>query len=86
MKQQFAIANALAVTTAVVFVVCRLLVGLFPDLSFAIAQSWFHGIELSKLSVENLTLASFVVGLVSSTITAWLVGYVFTMVYKLFSK
>ena len=86
MKQSYAIPNALGVTTAIIFVVCRILVSLFPDASFAIAQSWFHGIELSKLSAWNLTMSSFAIGLISSTITAWIVGYIFIKVHKLFVK
>lgn len=84
--QSYAIPNALAVTAAIVFVLCRVLVGLFPDISFAIAQSWFHGIELGKVGAWNLTFVSFVLGVISSTITAWIVGYIFTKVYKLFVK
>ena len=86
MKQSYAIPNALAVTTAIIYVVCRVLVGLFPDVSFAIAQSWFHGIELGKLGAWNLTMSSFISGIISSTITAWIVGYIFIKVYRLFAK
>ena len=84
--QSYAIPNALAVTIAIVFVLCRVLVGFFPDISFGIAQSWFHGIELGKAGAWNLTMSSFVLGLISSTITAWIVGYIFIKVYRLFAK
>ena len=84
--QSYAIPNALAVTTAIVYVVCRLLVGLFPDISFAIAESWFHCIELSKLWNWNLTMSSFILGIISSAITAWIVGYIFIKVYGLLKK
>ncbi len=86
MKNQYAIPNALAVTTAVVFILCRLLVGLFPDISFVVAQSWFHGIAINKLGAQDLNISSFVLGLVSVTITAWIVGYIFVRVQKLLSK
>mgnify|MGYP001589630869 CR=1 FL=1 len=86
MKQPNAIPNALAVTTVIIYVLCRVLVGLFPDISFAIAQSWFHGIEISKSGAWNLTMSSFLLGLISSTITAWIVGYIFTKVYRSFVK
>ena len=49
-----ATANAVAATTVIVYVICRGLVGLFPDLSFTVAQSWFHGIELERLNTWNL--------------------------------
>ncbi len=81
-----ATANAVGVTTAIVYVICRILVSLFPDLMFTIAQSWFHGIELSRLGSWNLTISSFLTGLVSSTITAWLIGYLFANVYNYFAK
>lgn len=80
------VANAVAVTTTIVFVACRILVGLFPELSFAVAQSWFHGIALSQLETWNLTVSSFVLGLVSSAITAWVIGYLFAYIYILLAK
>lgn len=86
MKQSYVIPNALAVTTAIIYVLCRVLVGLFHNVSFAIAQSWFHGIELGKAGAWNLTMSSFVLGIISSTITAWIVGYLFIKVYRLFAK
>ena len=82
----YAIPNALAVTTAIVFVICRVLVGIFPDASFNLAQSWFHGIEFSKASVLNLDIGSFVLGIISSAVTAWLIGYVFVKVLTFFRK
>lgn len=79
-------ANAAAATTAVVFVACRILVGLFPDAFFAIAQSWFHGIALTKLDSWNLTASSFILGLVTATATAWFIGYLFAWTYNWFLK
>lgn len=84
--QPIVTANAIAATTAIVYVFCRILVGLFPDLSFAIAQFWFHGIALSRLNSWNLTTESFILGIVSSTITAWIVGYIFANIYNYFLK
>lgn len=84
--QSYAIPNALAATTAIIFVLCRVLVSFFPDIFFAVAQSWFHGIELGKAGAWNLTLGFFILGLISSTITAWIVGYLFIKVYRLFAK
>lgn len=80
------IANTTAATAAIVFVVCRIGVGLFPDLSFSLAQSWFHGIELTKLGSWNLTTESFILGLVSATVGAWLAGYLFASLYNFFTK
>lgn len=79
-------ANALAVTSAILYVFCRIAVSLFPDLSMSIAKSWFHGLEISQVTGWSLTFSSFVLGLVSLTIAAWLTGYLFAKVYNYFSK
>ena len=86
MKQLYAIPNSLAATTAIVFVVCRVLIGLFPETSFSIAESWFHGIKLSEAGAWNLTPESFILGVTSSTLTAWLIGFIFIKIYRLLTK
>lgn len=87
MKQkETVVANALAATTAIIYIACRILVGLFPDLSFTIAQSWFHGIKLEQLNLWSLTWSSFILGLISSTIMAWAIGCLFASVYSFFAK
>lgn len=79
-------ANAAGATTAIVFVICRILVGLFPDLFFSIAQSWFHGISLNQIDTSTLTSSTFLLGLISSAVTAWLIGYLFATLYNFFLK
>ncbi|MEK7495188.1 MAG: DUF5676 family membrane protein [Patescibacteria group bacterium] len=79
-------ANAVAVTTVIVYVVCRFLVALFPELFLNIARSWFHGIDIGKIASFDLSTSSFILGLVSSSLTAWLVGYLFAKLYNYFLK
>ena len=79
-------ANAVAATTAIVYVACRLLVGLFPKISMNVAKSWFHGIDISKIGAWNLSTEAFILGIVSATIGAWLVGYLFARLYYYFLK
>ncbi|OGY17388.1 MAG: hypothetical protein A2784_02820 [Candidatus Chisholmbacteria bacterium RIFCSPHIGHO2_01_FULL_48_12] len=79
-------ANAIAVTVAALYVVCRIAVALFPDLAMTVAQSWFHGLELSKVSGWNLSLGSFILGLITSAAGGWLIGYVFANSYNYFVK
>lgn len=84
--QPLAIANAAAVTMAALFIVCRAAFALFPNLTMSIAQSWFHGLEVSKASGWSLSIEAFILGLITSTTGAWLVGYTFTTVYNYFAK
>lgn len=81
-KTSYVIPHSLALTTAIVYVACRILVGLFPGAFFAISQSWFHGIKLNRLESWSLTGSSFIIGLISSTVTAWVIGWLFVKVYR----
>ncbi|MBI5465547.1 hypothetical protein HY946_02965, partial [Candidatus Gottesmanbacteria bacterium] len=49
MLKEIPFANALAVVMGVFYIVCRLLVGIAPDLLRSIAQSWFQGYDLSAI-------------------------------------
>lgn len=87
MKQQpYVLANSLAMTVAIFYIFCRVGVGLFPEVFFNIAQSWFHGIEFSRLDPGSLTVTSFILGFISATFFAWITGYVFARIYKFFLK
>ncbi len=78
-------ANATAVTVAFIAVVCALSIILAPDLSMGIAQSWFHGIDLSKVRTSvSLSMGSLVTGWITAAIGGWIVGYVFASVYNWF--
>lgn len=85
-RQPFATANATAVTMAAIFTVCRVAVALFPDLTVSIAQTWFHGLEISKASAWSLSIESFVLGLITATAGTWLAGYLFATLYNYFTK
>lgn len=79
-------ANAMAVTVGVIYIVCAVSVVLLPEIAMTVAQSWFHGLDLSKISAFNVTLGSFILGLVTSMGGSWLIGYVFAKAYNYFLK
>lgn len=78
-----ATANSLALTVGIIYIACRILVGLFPGLMYSIAQSWFHDIKLTQLDVESLSISTFILGFVSSIVSAWIVGYMYSYIRKL---
>jgi len=81
-----AVANALGVTIGVIYIVCAGAVILLPDISMTVAQSWFHGLDLSKISGFTVNPGSFILGLVTSVGGSWLVGFLFATVYNYFLK
>lgn len=81
-----ATANAAAVTVGVVYIVCAVLIAFVPELSMAVAQSWFHGIDISKIGSWNITVGSLLLGLITAAGAAWAVGFLFAYIYNLAAK
>ncbi|OGK12167.1 hypothetical protein A3C98_04835 [Candidatus Roizmanbacteria bacterium RIFCSPHIGHO2_02_FULL_37_15] len=80
------LANAFALTMGITYIVCRLLVSLFPRLFMQITRSWFHLIDLTRISGADLGLELFILGLLSSIVSAWLFGYLLGWSIEYFSK
>ena len=81
-----ATANAAAVVTGIIYLVCRVAVWLVPDISMTIAQSWFHNIDITTLPTPTSNSGAFILGLVTATVGAWLAGYAFAWTYNWFLK
>ncbi|MEK7543944.1 MAG: DUF5676 family membrane protein [Patescibacteria group bacterium] len=81
-----ATANAAAVTIAIGYVACAVFVVVAPDLSREITKALFHGIEISQFDGRTASMGSFVLGLISAAVGAWLVGFVFASLYTFFAK
>ena len=81
-----ATANASAATIAIVYVTCALAVGLFPEFTMNVTRSWFHGIDLSKISSWNFTAGSLILGVGPAVGYAWVIGYLYANVYNYFLK
>jgi len=79
-------ANGLALTTAVVWVVCSLITFLFPSAAEMVFGWWMHGMDVSALMPFNITLTNFFLGGVTMTVSAWLTGYVLGWSLTYFSR
>lgn len=80
-----ALANASAVITGIVYIVCALAVVLFPEFSKTVAQSWVHGIDFSPIWTGG-PRGNFLVGFITAVIGTWLVGWAFAWAYNKFVK
>ena len=86
--QPKATANALAVTVAILYVACRALVLLMPNLFLGISRTWFHGIDINKIAVTQSSqdLSSFILGLITIVSASWITGYIFARIYNFFES
>lgn len=86
MLKEMPFANALAVVSGGLFVVCRLLAIVAPDLLRNLGQAWFHSYDFSILPVASLGFGDFVFGLITVVAAGWLFGYFLAWVYNKLAK
>lgn len=77
------LANTLALASGISWVVCTVLVALFPKLSLKITQDLMHGMELGDW---QLNLSNFISGLVFWVIAGWLFGRLLGWSYDRFRE
>lgn len=79
-------ANSLALASIVFYVACALLAVVAPNFLLGMFQSWFHGINVTQLATTQRSLGSFLFGLISLAVVAWVFGYVLAWFYEKWSK
>jgi hypothetical protein len=69
---------AVALTAAIVSVVCAVAVQLFPEGPLRVVNSWTHGLDLTVLRAgRSLTFPSVALGVFNVSLTGFLVGALF---------
>lgn len=84
--EKVTLANALALATAKLWVLCTLFVWLFPNFSITIIEWWMHGMSMQVMGDFNLTLNNFFLGGITLTVSVWITGYVFGWSWEKVSK
>ncbi|MDP3916791.1 MAG: DUF5676 family membrane protein [Nanoarchaeota archaeon] len=77
------VANTLAVTTAVIYLVCILAVWIAPVFTMFLGNYLFHGIDISRLVVAR-NFGYSLITLITGTIAGWLTGALFAIFYNRF--
>ena len=72
---------SLVVISAIVSLVCALLLALFPEASLKFFGSIFHGIDMTKIAA-SVTLSGVLTGLVAIIIVAFVTGWLFAVIYN----
>lgn len=76
-KAKIVLANAFALTVAILWVVCSLIIAVFPAFALTVTTWWMHGLALSAMGTWNLTWGNFFLGGVTLVVAAWLSAYLF---------
>lgn len=71
------LANAFALASGILWVVCSTFVFIFPKFSLTVTSWWMHGLRVGNLGNFNLNLANFLLGGTTLVVSMWVTGYVF---------
>ena len=74
---------ALSITAGITYTLCAAAVALWPVQFVRFFNSWFHGIDLSKImTAPQITISNFIVGLLGIMMAAYLTGALYAWVYN----
>lgn len=70
------LANSFALAMTVLWMICSLFVWLLPELSLQITSWWMHGMDLTAMGVWHLTFGNFLLGGITTVVSAWVTGWI----------
>ena len=76
------VAFSLAGTSGIIYIICAVLIAIFPTGAMKAFGFLFHGIDISKISNASVTFASTILGLIEIVALSIIVGYIFTIIYN----
>ena len=75
---------AVGLTAGIVYVLCVIVVALWPAQSLLFFASWFHGIDLTEIAVPvQLTFGNFITGLFSVVVFFYFAGFIYGLIHSL---
>ena len=74
---------SLGITTAIVSIVCAILLAIAPSGTMSLLGSIFHGIDLSEIQAA-ITFTSAIKGTIVAIILGLIIGWLFAVVYNKF--
>lgn len=87
MVKPIILANSLTTVVLGLYVTCRMLSIIAPDIIFNAGKSWFHTFSLDALrGTTPLELGTFVFGAVTLAILTWVTTYASAALYNKWSK
>ena len=76
----------LASVAGIVSLVCLLLIIIAKEFTINLFGAIFHGIDLSKIAADNITIGSAVIGFVEVVVIGFILGWLFAIIYNKLAK
>jgi len=71
MLRPIPLGNAAAVLSALLYVLCAIMVAIAPGTYLAVAESWLHGVQLTAADAVGISAGGFLLGITTLAATVW---------------
>ena len=75
----------LACTSSILYILCAALFAINPGAILNLFQYMFHGIDISKIASDEISIAGFLIGLVLVAAMSLITGWLFAVIYNYLS-
>jgi len=72
----------LASVAGIVSLACLLLIVIAKEFTINLFGAIFHGIDLSQIAADNITVSSAVLGFVEVVVVGFILGWLFAVIYN----
>lgn len=80
-------ATAVTIVSVGLYIICRIIAIVAPDLLYIVGQSWFHTFSVDSVrSVQPFNMGLFINGGITFGILAWATGFSIASLYNKFAK
>ena len=73
---------SLAIVFGIFYLVCAILFALAPASTMSLFNSLFHGIDVSEIARESISLGETAFGLLIILVFGWIVGWLYAVIYN----
>lgn len=80
-----AIANTLAIITAIAYIICAVVLRVSKDFAIILVNYLFHGIDVTNIIVMR-GIGYTAISIIFGVIVMWIFGYLFAVIYNKFVK
>lgn len=77
---------SLALTSAIAYIFCVILLAASPTLLFKLTKDMFHGVDITKIAVYPVSFGNALLGFIEIIVVAYILGWLFAAIYNALIK
>ena len=76
------VAYSLASVSAILYIVCAVLIAIGPEATIKLFGSLFHGINIELIAQNTISFGSTILGLIEIVVGSLIIGWLFAKIYN----